>query len=144
MKSLLSQWYIWAMLSACFAALTAIFGKVGVENIDSNLATLIRTALILMIVALVAAGTGSYRVPANITLNTWIFLALSSLATGFSWLCYYRALKLGSAAGVASIDKLSVLIVAILSVIFLGERLMIWNWMGIGMIAIGAILVAVR
>lgn len=139
-----SEWQLWALLSACFAALTAIFGKVGVETIDSNYATLIRTILILALVATVAVVSGSLQPLSAISGRTWIFLALSGLATGASWLCYYRALKLGPASGVAPIDKLSVLLVAVFGVAFLGERLDAKNWLGIVLIAAGAILVAVR
>ena len=144
MKSALLEWQFWAVLSACFAALTAVFGKIGVENIDSNFATLIRTVLILAIVALIVISTGGYQPLASISRKTYLFLGLSGLATGASWLCYYRALKLGPASGVAPIDKLSVVIVALVSVAFLGERLEAKNWIGIAMITTGAILVAVR
>ena len=144
LKSALLEWQFWAVLSACFAALTAIFGKIGVENIDSNFATLIRTVLILAILALIVISTGGYQPLASISRKTYIFLGLSGLATGASWLCYYRALKLGPASGVAPIDKLSVVIVALVSVAVLGERLEVKNWIGIAMITTGAILVAVR
>ena len=144
MKTIVTEWQLWAVASACFAALTAIFGKVGVESIDSNYATLIRTALILVMVAIIAAASGSIHPLSSVSARTWLFLALSGLATGASWLCYYRALKLGPASGVVSIDKLSVLLVAVFSVIFLGERLDTKNAVGIAMIAGGAVLVALR
>jgi bacterial/archaeal transporter family protein len=144
MKTLFSEWQFWAGLSACFAALTAIFGKIGVENIDSNFATLIRTVIILVIVALIVAASGAYQPLSSISRRTYVFLALSGLATGASWLCYYRALKIGPASGVAPIDKLSVVLVALFAVSFLGERLLVRNWVGIVMIAGGAILVAMR
>ena len=144
MKPLLSSWVSWAVLSAFFAALTAIFGKIGVEQVNSDFATLIRTAIILVIVALIVLASGASQPLAGVSPRTWLFLLLSGLATGASWLCYYRALKIGPASGVAPIDKMSVLLVALLGATFLGERLLIRNWIGIAMIAGGAILVAAR
>jgi transporter family protein len=141
---LFGQWQFWAVGSACFAALTAIFGKIGVEDIDSNFATLIRTVIILGVLGLIVLGTGSYQPLETVSRRTWIFLALSGLATGASWLCYYHALKLGPASGVAPIDKMSVVLVAIFAATLLGERLMVRNWVGIAMMAVGAVLVAVR
>ena len=138
------SWLPWALLSAAFAALTAIFGKVGVANIGSDLATLIRTIVILSTLAAIVAVTGQWQPPNTIPTKTWIFLALSGLATGASWLCYFRALKLGDAARVAPIDKLSVVLVALFGVIFLGERLSGVNWTGVALIGLGAILVAVK
>jgi len=144
MKTLTASWPFWAMLSAAFAALTAVFGKVGVENVNSDFATLIRTVVILSIIALIVAVSGAWQPLDSVPRRTYIFLVLSALATGASWLCYYRALKLGPASGVAPIDKLSVLLVALFAAVFLGERLEARNWAGIGMIAAGAILVAAR
>ncbi len=144
MKAFLSEWQFWAVLSAGFAALTAIFGKIGVENIDSNFATLIRTGVILLVAGLIVAATGSYQPLTTMSRKTYLFLGLSGLATGASWLCYYRALKIGPASGVAPIDKLSVLLVAIFGVTFLGERLLARNWLGVVLIAVGTILVAMR
>lgn len=138
------SWLPWALLSAAFAALTAIFGKIGVANIGSDLATLIRTIVILGTLATIVAATGQWQAPNTIPTKTWIFLALSGLATGASWLCYFRALKLGDAARVAPIDKLSVVLVALFGVIFLGERLSGVNWTGVALIGLGAILVAVK
>ena len=142
MKSLFSEWQFWALASAGFAAMTAIFGKIGVENIDSNFATLIRTVIILAVLALIVTGIGAYQPLASISRRTWLFLTLSGLATGASWLCYYRALKLGPASGVAPIDKLSVVFVALFAAAFLGEALQLRNWIGIALIAAGAIMVA--
>jgi bacterial/archaeal transporter family protein len=142
MKTLLSSWVLWAALSAFFAALTAIFGKVGVEQINSDYATLIRTAFILVIIALIVAASSAWQPLASVSRKTWLFLLLSGLATGASWLCYYRALKLGPASGVAPIDKMSVVLVALFAFAFLGERLLVHNWIGICLIALGAILVA--
>ena len=139
MKPLLSPWVLWAVLSALFAALTAIFGKVGVEQINSDYATLIRTAIILVVVALIVAASGAWQPLASVSRKTYLFLLLSGLATGASWLCYYRALKLGPASGVAPIDKMSVVLVALFAVLFLGERPLAHNWIGIGLIALGAI-----
>ncbi|HJU30085.1 MAG TPA: EamA family transporter [Hyphomicrobiaceae bacterium] len=138
------SWLPWALLSAAFAALTAVFGKIGVADIGSDLATLIRTIVILGTATAIVAATGQWQAPGTIPGKTWIFLVLSGLATGASWLCYFRALKLGDAARVAPIDKLSVVLVALFGVIFLGERLSAVNWAGVALIAMGAILVAVR
>lgn len=142
MQSLSWQW--WAVLSAIFAALTAIFGKVGVENINSDFATFIRTVIILIVLTGILAVTGQFQPPGSVSRRTYFFLALSGLATGASWVCYYRALKLGDAARVAPIDKLSVVLVAVFSVAFLGERLSGWNWTGVLLIAAGTILVALK
>ena len=140
----LSSWQIWAVLSAIFAALTAIFAKIGVEDINPDLATFIRTVIVLMSFALILFATGQFRAPENISSKTWVFLVLSGLATGASWLCYFRALKLGPATLVAPIDKLSVVLVALFGVIFLGERPSTSNWLGIALIAAGAVLIVVK
>jgi transporter family protein len=140
----LSSWQFWAVLSAVFAALTAIFAKVGVEAVDSDLATFIRTLVIVAVLAAILAGMGKLQTPGAIPGRTWLFLVLSGLATGASWLCYFRALKLGDAARVAPIDKLSVVLVAVFGALFLGERLGAVNWLGVGLIAAGAVLVAYR
>ncbi len=140
--NLAASWLFWAFLSACFAALTAIFAKLGVEDINSDLATLIRTFVILLTLALILAAMGEMKRPEAITTRTWVFLVLSGLATGGSWLCYFRALKIGQAAQVAPIDKLSVVLVAIFGAIFLGEKLTLTGWAGVGLIALGAVLVA--
>ncbi|MFZ0845031.1 MAG: EamA family transporter [Pseudolabrys sp.] len=142
--SLFSSWQAWAVLSAIFAALTAIFAKVGVENINSDFATFIRTIVILVTLALILLATGRFQAPGTVSPRTYLFLLLSGLATGASWICYFRALKIGEAAKVAPIDKLSVVLVAIFGVIFLGERLSTPNWLGIALIAVGAVLVAYR
>ena len=139
-----SSWQFWAVLSAAFAALTAIFAKLGVENVNSDFATLIRTVVILLVLAAIVAATGQAQAPGSISAKTYAFLVLSGLATGASWLCYFRALKLGQAAQVAPIDKLSVVLVAIFGALFLGERLSGANWLGVGLIAAGAVLVAYR
>ena len=139
-----SSWLIWALLSAAFAALTAIFAKVGVENINSDLATFIRTGVVIVTLGFLLLASGQFRAAGPISPRTLLFLVLSGLGTGASWLCYFRALKLGEAAKVAPIDKLSVVLVALFGVVFLGERLSAPNWLGIALIAGGAVLVAYR
>ncbi len=142
MKSLLTAWQFWALLSAMFAALTAIFAKVGVSNINSDYATFIRTIVILAATAGILTATGQWQSPGSVSTRSYIFLILSGLATGASWLCYFRALQIGDAARVAPIDKLSVVMVALFAVTFLGERLSTINWLGIAFIGAGAVLVA--
>lgn len=144
MKAMMSSWQVWALLSAGFAALTAVFAKVGVDNINSDYATLIRTVVILGVAALIVTATGQWQAPSAVSGRTYLFLALSGLATGGSWLCYFRALKLGEAARVAPLDKLSVVLVAVFGALFLGERLSGTNWAGVALIAAGAVLVAWR
>ena len=144
MKTALLSWQFWALLSAAFAALTAIFAKIGIEQIDSDVATFIRTVVILIVLGGILLGSGQWQPPTSISGRTYLFLVLSGLATGASWLCYFRALKLGDAARVAPLDKLSVVFVAILGVLFLGEKLSMPNWIGIALIASGAVLVAYR
>lgn len=137
-------WYAWAILAAVFAALTAIFGKVGVQEMNPDFATLIRTAVILAVAAALVASTGAWQPLSTIAQKSWIFLVLSGLATGASWLCYYRALKVGQASQVAPIDKLSIVLVAVFATLFLGEKLSGKNWLGVVLIAIGALLVATK
>jgi bacterial/archaeal transporter family protein len=144
MKPLLGAWQLWAVLSAVFAALTAIFAKIGVENVNSDLATFIRTIVVILVLAGILVATGEWQPPATISSRTYVFLMLSGLGTGASWLCYFRALQLGDAARVAPIDKLSVVLVALFGVGFLGERLSTVNWLGVAAIAGGAVLVAYR
>lgn len=135
---------ILGLLSATFAALTAIFAKVGIEQINSDFATFIRTIVILFVLGGILIGTGQWQPPSSVSGRTYLFLALSGLATGASWLCYFRALKLGDAARVAPLDKLSVVLVALFGVLFLGEKLAMPNWIGIALIATGAVLVAYK
>ena len=144
MRPLLASWQFWAVLSAGFAALTAIFAKIGVENVNSDFATFVRTIVILFALALILSATQQWQDLGSVSRRTYLFLVLSGCATGASWICYFRALKLGEAARVAPIDKLSVVLVALFGVIFLGERLSGANWLGVAMIAAGAILVAYR
>jgi transporter family protein len=142
MKVLLTQWQFWAVLSAIFAALTAIFAKIGVENINSDFATFIRTLVVLGALALILSATNQWQSVASVSYRTYVFLVLSGCATGASWICYFRALKLGDAARVAPIDKLSVVLVALFGVFILGEHLSALSWLGVGLIAAGAIIVA--
>jgi transporter family protein len=140
----LLPWQVWALLAAVFAALTAIFAKVGVEGVGADFATFIRTVVILLALGAILLATRQWQALGSIGARSWTFLVLSGLATGGSWLCYFRALKLGDAARVAPIDKLSVVLVAIFGVVFLGERLSGANWLGVGLIGAGALLVAWR
>jgi transporter family protein len=137
----LTSWQFWALASAAFAALTAIFAKVGVENVNSDYATFVRTIVILLCLGAILAATGQFQSPGSVSGRTYTFLVLSGLATGASWVCYFRALKLGDASQVAPIDKLSVVLVAAFGFLFLGERPTGLNWFGIALIAAGAILV---
>ncbi|WP_274532608.1 MULTISPECIES: EamA family transporter [unclassified Aureimonas] len=138
------SWLGWALGSAGFAAMTAIFGKIGVAGVPSDYATFLRTIVILAFAGAIVAATGQWRPPADLPGRTLLFLALSGLATGASWLCYYRALQLGQAAKVAPVDKLSVVLVAVFGVVFLSEKLTAANWAGVALITAGAVLVAWR
>ena len=138
------SWLVWALLSAGFAALTAIFAKIGVEDINSDLATLIRTVVVLTSLSLILFVTGQFNQTGPISTKSWVFLLLSGLGTGASWICYFRALKLGPATLVAPIDKLSVVLVALFGVVFLGERPSLNGWVGIALIATGAVLIALK
>jgi transporter family protein len=138
------SWQTWAILSALFAAMTAIFGKVGVEAVNSDFATFIRTIVILAVLSAFLLATGQFQPLGAISRKTYLFLTLSGLATGASWVCYYRALKVGQASQVGPVDKLSVLLVAVFAAVFLGERLTARNWLGVALIGIGSILVALK
>jgi len=144
MSPALGSWQLWAVLSAVFAALTAIFAKVGVENINFDLATFIRTIVVVITLGFLLAVSGEFQPPGTISPRSYLFLLLSGLGTGASWLCYFRALKIGQASQVAPIDKLSVLLVALFGVVFLGEKLTAPNWLGVALITVGALLVAYR
>jgi transporter family protein len=144
MRSLAESWQLWALLSAAFAALTAIFAKIGVEAVASDFATFVRTVVVLLALGAILSATGQWQDPATVPARSWMFLGLSGLATGASWICYFRALKLGEASRVAPVDKLSVVLVALFAAIFLGERLSGLNWLGVALIAGGTILVAYR
>ena len=144
MKSFLVTWQFWALTAACFAALTAIFAKIGIAGVGSDFATLIRSIVILGVVTTLVLATGQWQPLASVPQRTWVFLVLSGMATGLSWLCYFRALKIGDAARVAPLDKLSVVLVAVFAALFLGEKLSGPNWLGIAMIAAGAVLVSLK
>ena len=137
-------WLVWALLSALFAAATAILAKIGVAGIDSNLATAIRTTVVLVFTWAIAIALGRHNAIAAIASRSWLFLVLSGIATGLSWLCYFRALQLGPASAVAPIDKLSVVLVALFAVLFLGERPSLRDWGGIALIAAGAIILCLK
>ena len=139
-----ASWQFWAVLSAVFAALTAIFAKIGVSGLPSDYMTLLRTMVVLGVLSVIVVATGQWQNPAAVPMKTLVAIALSGLATGASWLCYFRALKLGDASRVAPIDKLSVVMVAIFAAIFLGEQLSAVNWAGVVLIAAGAVLVALK
>lgn len=135
---------MWALSSAAFAAMTAIFAKVGVENVGSDFATFLRTIVVVAALGFILAATGQWQPLGSVSGRTYVFLVLSGLATGASWICYFRALKLGEASRVAPVDKLSVVLVAVFGVAFLGERLSLPNWLGVAFITTGAVLVAYR
>lgn len=137
-------WLYWALLSAVFAALTAIFAKIGIQGVDSDFATLIRTAIIMVVLAGFVWFAGKWSNPLELSARTWTFLGLSGLATGASWVCYFRALQIGDASKVAPVDKFSLVLVAVFAVVFLGERPAIRDWIGIGMIAAGVLILAFR
>lgn len=138
------SWLTWALLAAVFAALTAIFAKIGLEGIDSDYATLVRTVVIVMVLAAFVTLTGRWQSPFSLRGRTIGFLVLSALATGASWVCYFRALKVGDASRVAPIDKLSVVLVAVLGTLVLGERLSPRDWLGITLIGGGAVLLGLK
>ena len=139
-----SGWLVWALLSAAFAALTAIFAKIGLEGVDSDLATLIRTTVILVVLAGFVYATGKWSDPLALSGRTLAFLVLSGLATGASWVCYFRALKIGDASKVASVDKGSLVLVALFAFVFLHERPSLREWTGILMVAGGVLVLALR
>ena len=140
----IEHWLFWALLSACFAALTAIFAKVGLQGVDSDYATLIRTIIIVFVLIFIVFILGKWQNPFLLSGKTWLFLSLSALATGASWLCYFRALQMGNASQVAPIDKLSVVLVAIFAIIFLGERPSLQEYFGIIMITVGVLTIALK
>ena len=141
---MLGTWLPWALLSAVFAALTAIFAKVGLDGIDSDYATLLRTVVIVLTLGALMYATGKWQSPWDLPSKSVAFLVLSALATGASWLCYFRALKLGPASQVAPVDKLSVVLVAVFAVAFLGERPVEREWAGIALVAAGVLLLSLR
>ena len=139
-----SSWFFWAALSACFAALTAIFAKIGIQGIDSDFATLIRTAIIVFVLAAFVWYAGKWSDPRALSSKTLLFLSLSALATGASWVCYFRALQIGEASKVAPVDKFSLVLVAVFAFAFLGERPSAREWLGIGLVASGVLVLALK
>jgi len=137
-----NSWFYWALMSAVFAALTAIFAKVGIKGVDSDFATLIRTAIIIVVLSTFVWFTGKWSNPFELSSRTWFFLSLSGLATGASWVCYFRALQIGEASKVAPVDKLSLVLVAIFAFTFLGERPSLREWAGIAMVAGGVLVLS--
>ena len=137
-------WFLWAVLSAVFAALTAIFAKLGIQGVNADFATLIRTMIILVVLGAFVVLTGHWSDPRILPGKTWFFLGLSGLATGISWVCYFRALQIGDAAKVAPVDKFSLVLVAIFAFVFLGERPSLREWTGIALVAAGVLVLAIR
>lgn len=138
------NWFFWALLSAIFAALTAIFAKVGIAGVDSDFATLIRTAIILLVLIGFISFAEKWTNPFALSGRTWLFLALSGIATGASWVCYFRALQLGNASQVAPVDKLSLVLVAVFAFLFLNERPSVQEWIGILLVGIGVLVLALK
>lgn len=140
----INGWFFWAILSAGFAALTAIFAKIGIKGVDSDLATLVRTIIITFILSGFIWFTGKWNNPFLMPVKTWTFLGLSGLATGASWVCYFRALQIGETSKVIPVDKFSLILVVIFAFIFLGERPTIREWLGIALITIGVLVLAIK
>jgi transporter family protein len=138
------NWFFWALLSAAFAALTAIFAKVGLEGVDSDLATLVRTFVIMAVLIVFVHVTRKLSNPFELSSRTWLFLVLSGLATGASWVCYFRVLKIGEASKVAPVDKLSLLLVSVFAFLFLNERPSLREWVGILMVGAGVLVLGFR
>lgn len=142
MQVMTVSWQFWAVLSAVFAALTAIFAKLGVEQVNADFATFVRTIVILFALGGILIATGQWQSVSSVSSRSYLFLVLSGLATGSSWVCYFRALRVGEASRVAPVDKLSVVLVALFGAIFLGERITGLNWLGVLLIATGVVLLA--
>ena len=140
----LPAWFFWALLSALFAAGTAIFAKIGIRGVDSDLATLVRTFIIFFVLVAYVAAMGKWSNPFHLPGKTWTFLSLSALATGASWVCYFRALQIGAASKVAPVDKLSLVLVALFAFVFLGERPSLREWSGIACVALGVVILALK
>jgi bacterial/archaeal transporter family protein len=138
------NWFIWALLSALFAAFTAIFAKIGIQGVDSDLATLVRTVIITCVLSGFIWVTGKWSNPLELSAKTWLFLGLSGISTGISWVCYFRALQIGDASKVAPVDKLSLVLVAIFAFAFLGERLSVVEWIGVALVSIGVLVLAIK
>jgi transporter family protein len=139
-----ASWFTWALLSATFAALTAIFAKIGLVGVNSDLATWVRTVVILCVLSGFVYFTGKWSNPLELSPRTWLFLVLSGLAAGASWVCYFRALKIGEASKVAPVDKLSLLLVVVFAFVFLGERPSLREWTGILMVGLGVLVLAFK
>lgn len=139
-----NNWFFWAVLSAVFAAFTAIFAKIGIRGVDSDLATLVRTVIITFVLSLFIGFADKWSNPFALPAKTWLFLGLSGLATGASWVCYFRALQIGDASKVAPVDKFSLVLVAIFAFAFLGERPSIKEWLGIALVASGVLVLAIK
>ena len=140
--NLIDNWQFWALLSAAFAALTAILSKLGVRGVDPDAAQLIRTLVVVALLGVALTLMGKLRALGSISQQNWIFLLLAGFATAASWACYFRALKIGDATRVAAVDKLSVLMVAIFAAIFLSERLGPASWLGVALAAGGVFLLS--
>lgn len=138
------SWVFWALLSAVFAGLTAILAKVGVTGVSSNLANAIRTSVVLLLAWTLVLATKEVSGITSLTKRTWLYLVLSGVATGLSWLCYFRALQLGEASRVAPVDKLSVVFVVVFAALFLHEPLTVKSTVGVGLIVAGAVLLALK
>lgn len=138
------NWFLWAALSAVFAALTTIFAKIGVQGVDADLATLIRTVIILLVLSVFVAIAGKWSNPLDLSSRTWFYLGLSGLATGASWVCYFRALQNGDASKVAPVDKFSLVLVAVFAFAVLGERPSMREWVGIALVAGGVLILALK
>ncbi|MFD0912821.1 EamA family transporter [Methylophilus luteus] len=141
---MMTDWLFWAALSACFAALTAIFAKIGIHGVDSDFATLIRTLVITAVLAPFVWFAGKWSNPLAMPARSLLFLVLSAVATGASWICYFRALQLGEASKVAPVDKLSLVLVAVFAFLFLGERLSTREWLGVALVASGVLVLAFK
>lgn len=139
-----NDWFYWALCSAAFAALTAIFAKIGLDGVDADLATLLRCFVITGVLGGIVIATGKWQSPQLLPTKTLLFLVLSGLATGASWVCYFRALKMGEASKVAPVDKLSMLLVALFAVVFLHERPSPREWIGISLVGVGVLVLGFR
>ena len=139
-----ATWFFWALLSAVFAAFTAVFAKIGIRDVDSDLATLIRTAVVIVLLAAFVPLTGKWSNPLALSAKTWTFLVLSAVATGASWVCYFRALQIWEVAKVAALDKLSAVLVTVFAFAFLGERPVVREWIGILFITAGVFLLGYK
>lgn len=139
-----ASWVVWALASACFAAMTAIFAKVGVRDVNSDLAMALRTLIVAALIVPFVVVSGKWSNPLALAPRAQLFLTLSAVATGASWLCYFRALQLGDVTKVALLDKFSVVLVAVFAVAFLGERPSLREWTGIGLMVAGLAVLALR